>query len=123
MISASFMLWWESIRSSCENAQATNVFRPNFAIQVSLVCEIVADISIYYNLVLKRTDDYSIFRKIYEIPILKSRSPCANQKEIELGEAQAAQVRLSSHDRCAMPMRYSCYPLPKTLSFAEIQHC
>jgi hypothetical protein len=39
-------------------------------------------------------DDYSVFRKVYENPILKSRAPDASPKEVELGEARTEQVRL-----------------------------
>lgn len=39
-------------------------------------------------------DDYSVFRKVYENPILKSRAPDASPKEIELGEARMEQVCL-----------------------------
>jgi hypothetical protein len=53
----------------------------------------------YQDPILTCIDDYSVFRKVYEGPILKSRAPGANQKEIELGEARAAQVSLFSHDR------------------------
>jgi DNA repair and recombination protein RAD54B len=38
-------------------------------------------------------DDYSIFRKVFENPILKSRAPDASPKEVELGEARTEQVR------------------------------
>ena len=41
-------------------------------------------------------DDYSVFRKVYENPILKSRAPDASPKEVELGEARTEQVRLIS---------------------------
>ena len=41
-------------------------------------------------------DDYSVFRKVYENPILKSRAPDASPKEVELGEARMEQVRLIS---------------------------
>ncbi|PPQ89571.1 LOW QUALITY PROTEIN: hypothetical protein CVT25_012242 [Psilocybe cyanescens] len=37
-------------------------------------------------------DDYNIFRKVYETPILKSRAPDATKKEIELGEARTTQL-------------------------------
>ncbi|KDR75393.1 hypothetical protein GALMADRAFT_249441 [Galerina marginata CBS 339.88] len=37
-------------------------------------------------------DDYSVFRKVYETPILKSRAPDASAKEIEIGEARTAQL-------------------------------
>ena len=37
-------------------------------------------------------DDYSTFRRVYEIPILKSRSPGCTAKETEIGEARSAQV-------------------------------
>ena len=40
------------------------------------------------------SDDYSVFRKVYENPILKSRAPDASPKEVELGEARTQQVRL-----------------------------
>lgn len=38
------------------------------------------------------SDDYSIFKRVYEIPILKSRAPDATSKDIELGQARTAQV-------------------------------
>lgn len=37
-------------------------------------------------------DDYSTFRKVYETPILKSRSPDSSEKDRKLGEARSAQV-------------------------------
>ncbi|KAF9007989.1 SNF2 family N-terminal domain-containing protein [Cyathus striatus] len=37
-------------------------------------------------------DEYSAFRRLYENPILKSRTPDATAKEIELGEARSAQL-------------------------------
>ncbi|KAF9559847.1 hypothetical protein CPC08DRAFT_742940 [Agrocybe pediades] len=37
-------------------------------------------------------DDYNVFRKVYETPILKSRAPDASAKEIEIGEARTAQL-------------------------------
>ncbi|CEL61521.1 DNA repair and recombination protein RAD54B [Rhizoctonia solani AG-1 IB] len=37
-------------------------------------------------------EEYSRFRKIYETPILKSRSPEASAKDIELGAARATQL-------------------------------
>lgn len=37
-------------------------------------------------------DEYVVFRQMYEVPILKSRSPDATQKEVELGEARTAQL-------------------------------
>ncbi|KAF8813639.1 hypothetical protein BYT27DRAFT_7334698 [Phlegmacium glaucopus] len=37
-------------------------------------------------------DDYSVFRKVYENPILKSRTPDASPKEVELGEARTEQL-------------------------------
>ncbi|KAI6121363.1 P-loop containing nucleoside triphosphate hydrolase protein [Pisolithus sp. B1] len=37
-------------------------------------------------------DDYSTFRRAYEVPILKSRAPGCTRKELELGEARAAQL-------------------------------
>ncbi|CAE6469879.1 unnamed protein product [Rhizoctonia solani] len=38
-------------------------------------------------------EEYSRFRRVYETPILKSRSPEASAKDIELGAARAAQSR------------------------------
>jgi DNA repair and recombination protein RAD54B len=38
-------------------------------------------------------DDYATFRRVYEVPILKSRAPDCTDKELKLGEAQSAQVR------------------------------
>ncbi|KAH0589308.1 hypothetical protein H2248_005070 [Termitomyces sp. 'cryptogamus'] len=37
-------------------------------------------------------DEYSIFKRVYEIPILKSRAPDASPKDIEIGEARTAQL-------------------------------
>ena len=37
-------------------------------------------------------DEYSTFRRVYEGPILKSRTPDASPKDTELGEARTAQV-------------------------------
>ncbi|EKM80843.1 hypothetical protein AGABI1DRAFT_71424 [Agaricus bisporus var. burnettii JB137-S8] len=37
-------------------------------------------------------DDYPKFRSFYEVPILKSRSPDASTKEIEIGEARTSQL-------------------------------
>ncbi|KAG6330522.1 hypothetical protein ID866_8566 [Astraeus odoratus] len=37
-------------------------------------------------------DDYSTFRRVYEVPILKSRAPDCTPKELELGEARSVQL-------------------------------
>lgn len=37
-------------------------------------------------------DDYNVFRRVYESPILKSRAPDASAKEIEIGETRTAQL-------------------------------
>ncbi|KAH7888361.1 P-loop containing nucleoside triphosphate hydrolase protein [Phlebopus sp. FC_14] len=37
-------------------------------------------------------DDYSTFRRVYEVPILKSRAPDRTAKELEIGEARSAQL-------------------------------
>ncbi|KAH7920920.1 hypothetical protein BV22DRAFT_1020349 [Leucogyrophana mollusca] len=37
-------------------------------------------------------DDYSTFRRVYEVPILKSRAPDCTNKETEVGEARSAQL-------------------------------
>ncbi|KAF9071019.1 SNF2 family N-terminal domain-containing protein [Rhodocollybia butyracea] len=37
-------------------------------------------------------DEYSAFRRLYEIPILKSRAPGCTVKELELGEKRSAQL-------------------------------
>ncbi|KAF9451278.1 RAD54B protein [Macrolepiota fuliginosa MF-IS2] len=37
-------------------------------------------------------DDYPTFRRVYEIPILKSRAPGASAKEVELGDARTTQL-------------------------------
>ncbi|KZT04627.1 uncharacterized protein LAESUDRAFT_727800 [Laetiporus sulphureus 93-53] len=37
-------------------------------------------------------DDYNTFRRVYEVPILKSRAPGCSAKETELGEARSAQL-------------------------------
>ncbi|KAG1742218.1 P-loop containing nucleoside triphosphate hydrolase protein [Suillus lakei] len=39
-------------------------------------------------------DDHATFRKVYEVPILKSRAPDCTDKELELGEARSAQLSL-----------------------------
>lgn len=46
---------------------------------------------------LSPLDDYGVFRKVYENPILKSRTPDASSREIELGETRTAQVGLRGH--------------------------
>jgi hypothetical protein len=38
-------------------------------------------------------DDYSTFRRVYENPILKSRTPDCTGKEKELGESRSKQVK------------------------------
>ncbi|KAJ3788608.1 P-loop containing nucleoside triphosphate hydrolase protein [Lentinula aff. detonsa] len=37
-------------------------------------------------------DEYSAFRRLYEVPILKSRAPGCTTKELELGEKRSAQL-------------------------------
>ncbi|KXN90194.1 DNA repair and recombination protein RAD54B [Leucoagaricus sp. SymC.cos] len=37
-------------------------------------------------------DDYPTFRRVYEVPILKSRAPDASSKEVEIGEARTNQL-------------------------------
>lgn len=37
-------------------------------------------------------DDHSTFRRVYEVPIIKSRAPDCAPKELELGEARSAQL-------------------------------
>ncbi|KAG2066561.1 hypothetical protein BDR04DRAFT_1106542 [Suillus decipiens] len=39
-------------------------------------------------------DDHATFRRVYEVPILKSRAPDCTDKELELGEARSAQLSL-----------------------------
>ncbi|RDB25350.1 DNA repair and recombination protein RAD54B [Hypsizygus marmoreus] len=39
-------------------------------------------------------DEYNTFRRVYEVPILKSRAPDSSAKETELGEARTAQLLL-----------------------------
>jgi hypothetical protein len=43
-------------------------------------------------LISSTLDNYPTFRRVYEVPILKSRSPDASAKEIEIGEARMSQV-------------------------------
>ncbi|KAI5123982.1 hypothetical protein M0805_006394 [Coniferiporia weirii] len=38
-------------------------------------------------------DDYSVFRKVFENPILKSRAPGCSAKELEVGEARHEQLQ------------------------------
>ncbi|KAJ3805914.1 SNF2 family N-terminal domain-containing protein [Lentinula lateritia] len=37
-------------------------------------------------------DEYSAFRRLYEVPIMKSRAPGCTTKELELGEKRSAQL-------------------------------
>ncbi|KAF9045835.1 hypothetical protein BDZ89DRAFT_1155511 [Hymenopellis radicata] len=37
-------------------------------------------------------DDYSVFKRVYETPILKSRAPDCTDKEKEMGESRSAQL-------------------------------
>ncbi|KAL1696209.1 SNF2 family N-terminal domain-containing protein [Schizophyllum commune] len=37
-------------------------------------------------------DDYQTFRRVYEVPIVKSRTPEATAKELEIGEGRLAQL-------------------------------
>ncbi|KAG8213764.1 P-loop containing nucleoside triphosphate hydrolase protein [Butyriboletus roseoflavus] len=37
-------------------------------------------------------DDYNTFRRVYEVPILKSRAPDRTAKELEIGEARSTQL-------------------------------
>ncbi|KAL1748631.1 P-loop containing nucleoside triphosphate hydrolase protein [Schizophyllum fasciatum] len=37
-------------------------------------------------------DDYQTFRRVYEVPIVKSRTPEATSKELEIGEGRLAQL-------------------------------
>ncbi|KAF8920583.1 SNF2 family N-terminal domain-containing protein [Mucidula mucida] len=37
-------------------------------------------------------DDYSVFKRVYETPILKSRAPDCTRKEKEMGESRSAQL-------------------------------
>ncbi|THV06782.1 hypothetical protein K435DRAFT_834087 [Dendrothele bispora CBS 962.96] len=37
-------------------------------------------------------DEYGIFRRVYEVPILKSRAPGCTAKELELGEKRSTQL-------------------------------
>ncbi|KAJ3901407.1 SNF2 family N-terminal domain-containing protein [Lentinula edodes] len=37
-------------------------------------------------------DEYSAFRRLYEVPIMKSRAPGCTAKELELGEKRSAQL-------------------------------
>ena len=55
------------------------------------------------SLFLRPLDNYNVFRKVYETPILKSRTPDASPKEIELGEMRTAQVIL----RGRFPVRFA----------------
>jgi hypothetical protein len=43
-------------------------------------------------------DDYSVFRKVYEAPIVKSRMPDATRKEVELGDGRTEQVSFDPSD-------------------------
>ncbi|KAG6819675.1 hypothetical protein H0H93_009708 [Arthromyces matolae] len=45
----------------------------------------------YYDRLLCQ-DDYAVFKRVYETPILKSRAPDASAKEVEIGEARTAQI-------------------------------
>ncbi|KAA1474331.1 hypothetical protein DENSPDRAFT_840910 [Dentipellis sp. KUC8613] len=38
-------------------------------------------------------DDYNTFRRVYEVPILRSRAPDCSAKEAEIGESRSAQLQ------------------------------
>jgi len=63
--------------------------RPIFVILACLVCGQLVFVSYDANLF---QDEYSTFRRVYEVPILKSRAPDTSMKDKELGEARTAQV-------------------------------
>jgi hypothetical protein len=48
-------------------------------------------------LLTRRVDDYPTFRRVYEVPILRSRAPDCTAKEREMGEARTAQVPPKIH--------------------------
>jgi len=68
-------------------------------------------------------DNYTTFRRVYEVPILKSRAPDCSTKEMLVGEARSAQVnsfrritfRLETHY-----VPYSCLPLRRASFSAEM---
>jgi hypothetical protein len=39
-------------------------------------------------------EDYATFRRVYEVPILKSRAPDCSAKENEIGKSRSEQVRI-----------------------------
>jgi DNA repair and recombination protein RAD54B len=69
------------------------------------------------------SDDYATFRRIYEVPILKSRVPGCSSKEAEIGETRSSQVgpnRASPvANLCLICTSCSCFRLEKALSLGE----
>jgi DNA repair and recombination protein RAD54B len=66
----------------------------------------------------RRLDDYSTFRRVYEVPILRSRAPDCTAKEREMGEARTAQVpqRFTLNSNFFLNDNYSYLPLRRVLS-------
>ena len=81
------------VGSSCKQQLRlawTNFGRLSFVILACLVCpRLLPSLAA---ILIPFQDDYSTFRRVYEVPILKSRAPDSTAKDIELGETRTAQV-------------------------------
>ena len=66
-------------------------------------------------------DDYSAFRRIYEVPILRGRAPGASTREVEVGKLRSAQVILYFDFTLAVThVQSSSMPSLKVSSFDAI---
>lgn len=65
------------------------LYRPTFVTLVYLVAIVLCP---HCGLIKPDPDDYNTFRRVYEVPILKSRAPDRTANELEIGEARSTQV-------------------------------
>ena len=78
-------VFWQGFHCRCDDV----IIRLTFVI---LVCLVGVPLYSYGALAHPNPDDYNTFRRVYEVPILKSRAPDRTAKELEIGEARSAQV-------------------------------
>ena len=73
-------------------------------------------------LAVPNPDDYPTFRRVYEVPILKSRAPDRTGKELEIGEARSTQVcLLQCTRRPVLRIPISCQLLRRALCYGVRQ--
>ncbi len=75
--------------SSCLQATSTYI-SPGRFLQSRLAWRVRCFIDV--SMLTAPPDDYSVFKRVYETPILKSRAPDCTRKEKEMGESRSAQV-------------------------------